>query len=56
MVRRALAQAPQNLTTLLDRTWTDVLDEKNEDVEWTKELLRALMLAFEDPGGTQGTG
>jgi hypothetical protein len=37
-VRKTLAQAPQNLTTLLDRTWTNVLDEKNEDVEWTKEV------------------
>jgi hypothetical protein len=48
-VRKALAQAPQNLATLLDRTWSSVLDEKNEDVEWTKELLRALLLAFDDP-------
>jgi ankyrin repeat protein len=48
-VRKTLTQAPQNLTMLLDRTWSNVLDEKNEDVEWTKELLRALMLAFEDP-------
>ncbi|KAF3008558.1 hypothetical protein E8E13_006996 [Curvularia kusanoi] len=48
-VRKTLSQAPQNLSTLLDRTWSTVLDEKNEDVEWTKELLRALMLAFRDP-------
>jgi hypothetical protein len=48
-VRRTLARAPQNLTTLLDRTWSHVLDEKNEGVEWTKELLRALIIAYEDP-------
>jgi hypothetical protein len=48
-VRKTLSQAPQNLSTLLDRTWSNVVDEKNEDVEWTKELLRALIVAFEDP-------
>ena len=48
-VRKTLSQAPQNLSTLLDRTWINVLDDKNEDVEWTKELLRALMIAFRDP-------
>jgi hypothetical protein len=48
-VRKTLSQAPQNLSTLLDRTWSNALNEKNEDVEWTKELLRALMIAFEDP-------
>jgi hypothetical protein len=48
-VRKTLSQAPQNLSTLLDRTWSNAVDEKNEDVEWTKELLRALMIAFEDP-------
>jgi hypothetical protein len=48
-VRKTLAQAPQNLTTLLDQTWSNAVDDKNEDVEWTKELLRALMLAQTDP-------
>jgi hypothetical protein len=48
-VRKTLAQAPQDLTLLLDRTWSNVLDDKKEDVGWTRELLRALMVAFEDP-------
>lgn len=47
-VRRVLEQMPQDLKVLLERAWLQIFTVNNDDVEKLKEMLRALVLTFED--------
>ncbi|KAI1092523.1 hypothetical protein F5B19DRAFT_454286 [Rostrohypoxylon terebratum] len=48
-VRRVLEKMPQDLTTLLNTAWIQIFKANEEDVEKIKEMLRALVLTYEDP-------
>ncbi|KAF3926119.1 Ankyrin-1 [Orbilia brochopaga] len=48
-VRSLLERIPQDLRSLLDRAWQSVLDPKDEDVEDIKEMLRTLIITYEEP-------
>jgi hypothetical protein len=48
-VRRLLESIPLDLKTLLDSAWMQVFAAKGDDVEKIKEILRALILTYEDP-------
>ncbi|KAF3929376.1 Ankyrin-2 [Dactylella cylindrospora] len=48
-VRSLLERMPQDLKTLLDRAWQSVLDSKDDQVEEIKEMLRTLIITYEDP-------
>jgi len=53
-VRRALEGKPQDLTTLLDQAWDQVFHKAgSDDCEVIKEMLRALVLAYEDPSSQE---
>ncbi|KAI1104890.1 hypothetical protein F4804DRAFT_169711 [Jackrogersella minutella] len=48
-VRKVLEKMPQDLTTLLNNAWLQILKANEADVEKMKEMLRALVLTYEDP-------
>lgn len=48
-VRRVLEKMPQDLTTLLNNAWLQIFKANEADVEKIKEMLRALVLTYEDP-------
>ncbi len=48
-VRHILEDMPQDLASLLERAWLQVFSSNIPDVERIKEMLRALVLTFEDP-------
>jgi hypothetical protein len=48
-VRHILQEMPQDLVILLDRAWTQVFSSNAQDVEKIKEMLRVLVLTYEDP-------
>ncbi|KPM45162.1 hypothetical protein AK830_g1415 [Neonectria ditissima] len=48
--RKTLGLLPQDLNELINRTWTEQLtDADKEGIETTKEILRTLVVAYEDP-------
>ncbi|KAI1377216.1 hypothetical protein F4677DRAFT_415636 [Hypoxylon crocopeplum] len=48
-VRRVLERMPQDLTTLLNNAWLQIFKSNETDVEKIKEMLRTLVLTYEDP-------
>ncbi|KAK6342278.1 hypothetical protein TWF730_001754 [Orbilia blumenaviensis] len=48
-VRSLLERVPQDLRSLLDRAWLSVLDPKDDQLEEIKEMLRTLMITYEEP-------
>ncbi|KAK0725920.1 ankyrin repeat-containing domain protein [Lasiosphaeris hirsuta] len=49
-VRKKLELLPQDPKTLINRTWTEELqDVEKEDLETIKEILRTLVIGYEDP-------
>ncbi|KAI1772887.1 hypothetical protein F4818DRAFT_127843 [Hypoxylon cercidicola] len=48
-VRRVLERMPQDLTTLLNNAWLQIFKANEADVEKIKEMLRTLVLTYEDP-------
>ncbi|KAI0849064.1 hypothetical protein F5Y00DRAFT_236514 [Daldinia vernicosa] len=48
-VRRILERMPQDLTTLLNNSWLQIFKANEAEVEKIKEMLRALVLTYEDP-------
>ncbi|KAK6330555.1 hypothetical protein TWF718_002755 [Orbilia javanica] len=48
-VRSLLERIPQDLRSLLDRAWLSVLDPKDEELEEIKEMLRTLIITYEEP-------
>ncbi|KAI2623140.1 hypothetical protein GGR54DRAFT_37967 [Hypoxylon sp. NC1633] len=48
-VRRVLERMPQDLTTLLNNAWLQIFKANDADVEKIKEMLRTLVLTYEDP-------
>jgi ankyrin repeat protein len=48
-VRRLLEAVPQDLETLLDHAWRQVLERSREKEDEIKEILRVLVLTYEDP-------
>ncbi|KAF3929654.1 Ankyrin-2 [Arthrobotrys entomopaga] len=48
-VRALLERIPQDLRSLLDRAWQSVLDPKDEQLEEIKEMLRTLIITYEEP-------
>ncbi|OTA01082.1 hypothetical-protein [Trichoderma parareesei] len=48
-VRRILENMPQDLKTLLDHSWRQIFQLNEAHVEKIKEMLRALVLTYEDP-------
>ncbi|TGJ86147.1 hypothetical protein E0Z10_g2618 [Xylaria hypoxylon] len=48
-VRRALEIMPQDLKTLLNQSWLRVFRSNEQEAEKIKEMLRALVLTYEDP-------
>lgn len=52
-VQRMLENVPQNFKLLLDGAWLSILKRDDEDMETIRELLRALVLTYEDPRGQE---
>ncbi|KAL7910598.1 ankyrin repeat-containing domain protein [Trichoderma velutinum] len=48
-VRKILENMPQDLKTLLDHFWHQIFELNEAHVEKIKEMLRALVLTYEDP-------
>ncbi|KAF3163644.1 hypothetical protein TWF225_002027 [Orbilia oligospora] len=48
-VRSLLERIPQDLRSLLDRAWISVLDPKDDKLEEIKEMLRTLIITYEEP-------
>ncbi|KAI0380721.1 hypothetical protein F5Y04DRAFT_256583 [Hypomontagnella monticulosa] len=48
-VRHVLEKMPQDLTMLLNNAWLQIFKANEADVEKMKEMLRALVLTYEDP-------
>ena len=48
-VRHILEDMPQDLASLLERAWLQIFSSNIIDVERIHEMLRALVLTFEDP-------
>ncbi|RVD90439.1 uncharacterized protein DFL_001404 [Arthrobotrys flagrans] len=48
-VRSLLERIPQDLRSLLDRAWLSVLDPKDDMLEEIKEMLRTLIITYEEP-------
>ncbi|KAM7213105.1 hypothetical protein V8F06_011528 [Rhypophila decipiens] len=48
-VRKMLERVPQDFAALLDRAWAAVLVQAGDDLDVVKELLRALVLTYQDP-------
>lgn len=47
--QRMLETLPQDFKSLLDAAWLSILKRDDEDMETIRELLRALVLTYEDP-------
>jgi hypothetical protein len=52
-VRRMLERVPQDFRALINEAWTSILNSNSEDIESIKELLRALILTYQDPTETE---
>ncbi|KAJ8125223.1 hypothetical protein O1611_g8416 [Lasiodiplodia mahajangana] len=48
-VRRALETMPQDLKSLLNKSWQQIFKSNEQEAEKIKEMLRALVLTYEDP-------
>ncbi|KAI0120115.1 ankyrin repeat-containing domain protein [Nemania sp. FL0031] len=48
-VRRALETMPQDLKSLLNKSWQQIFKLNEQEAEKIKEMLRALVLTYEDP-------
>lgn len=48
-VRQTLEAMPQDLKMFLEQAWLQIFNNNPQDVEKIKEMLRALVLTFEDP-------
>ncbi|KAI1155722.1 hypothetical protein F4825DRAFT_406258 [Nemania diffusa] len=48
-VRRALETMPQDLKSLLNKSWQQIFTSNEQEAEKIKEMLRALVLTYEDP-------
>ncbi|CAJ2507809.1 Uu.00g089950.m01.CDS01 [Anthostomella pinea] len=48
-VRRVLETMPQDLQTLLNNAWLQVFQSSGKEAEKIKEMLRALVITYEDP-------
>ncbi|KAI0904424.1 ankyrin repeat-containing domain protein [Ustulina deusta] len=48
-IRNMLERVPQDFTALLDDAWTSILRPSTEDIGLIKELLRVLIITYEDP-------
>ncbi|KAI1503617.1 hypothetical protein F5X99DRAFT_99738 [Biscogniauxia marginata] len=48
-VRQILETMPQNLSALLNNSWLQVFRSNEKDAEKIKEILRSLVLTYEDP-------
>ncbi|KAI1284504.1 hypothetical protein F5Y07DRAFT_346775 [Xylaria sp. FL0933] len=48
-VRRALETMPQDLKSLLNKSWLRVFKSNEQEAEKIEEMLRALVLTYEDP-------
>jgi hypothetical protein len=48
-VRKTLEAMPQDLPSLLEQAWVQVFNANSQDMEQIKEMLRALVLTYEDP-------
>ncbi|KAI1435994.1 hypothetical protein GGR50DRAFT_702209 [Xylaria sp. CBS 124048] len=48
-VRRALETMPQDLKSLINQSWLKVFQSNEQESAKIKEMLRALVLTFEDP-------
>ncbi|KAL7953358.1 hypothetical protein V8C34DRAFT_321248 [Trichoderma compactum] len=48
-VRKILENTPQDLKTLLDHSWRQIFELNEAHVEKIKEILRAMVLTYEDP-------
>ncbi|KAK3323220.1 ankyrin repeat-containing domain protein [Cercophora scortea] len=48
-VRRVLEEVPQELTALLDRAWKQIFDSNVDNIDEIKEMLRTLVLTYENP-------
>ncbi|KAI0201255.1 ankyrin repeat-containing domain protein [Astrocystis sublimbata] len=48
-VRRALETMPQDLRSMLNRSWLEVFKANAKEAEEIKEMLRALVLTYENP-------
>ncbi|KAK3349711.1 ankyrin repeat-containing domain protein [Lasiosphaeria hispida] len=48
-VRKMLERVPQDFGTLLDHAWRGILQPTDDGMDTIKELLRALVLTYEDP-------
>lgn len=49
VVRRVLEKTPHDLKTLLNSSWYKIFESCPDDAEKIKELLRSLVLTYEDP-------
>ncbi|KAI1738519.1 hypothetical protein F4680DRAFT_425179 [Xylaria scruposa] len=52
-VRRALETMPQDLKSLLNKSWLQVFKSNEQEAEKIKEMLRALVLTYEDPSAAE---
>ncbi|KAI0459832.1 hypothetical protein F5B21DRAFT_454360 [Xylaria acuta] len=52
-VRRALETMPQDLKSLLNKSWLQVFRSNEQEAEKIKEMLRALVLTYEDPSADE---
>ncbi|RYC59947.1 hypothetical protein CHU98_g6255 [Xylaria longipes] len=52
-VRRALETMPQDLKSLLNKSWLQVFKSNEQEAEKIKEMLRALVLTYEDPSADE---
>jgi hypothetical protein len=52
-VRNVLLRVPQDLKVLLNRAWLQVINSSDDDTERIKEMLRALVLVYEDPSDAE---
>ncbi|KAF7546869.1 hypothetical protein G7Z17_g8120 [Cylindrodendrum hubeiense] len=49
VVRKTLELLPDDVEKLIHRTWSEELNAHREDIEITKEILRTLIISYEDP-------
>lgn len=49
MVRRVLETMPQDLRALLNHAWHQVFSAHHDESDYIKEMLRSLVLTYEDP-------
>ncbi|CAG8978699.1 hypothetical protein HYALB_00004682 [Hymenoscyphus albidus] len=49
LVRKTLEELPQDVGKLMNQVWSKALNSEKEDNHTTKEILRTLAIAYEDP-------